>query len=136
MSITKQFLLVFIIFQINASQNYTEKQQKNFLVFTQRLSQQTNADDMNLARWINETYVTNDNLAGEFINIVNTSTSFDNAKESIKNLKNTTEQTETDKTASYFSNISTFTKAAAAFIITASIASYFYFMRPWTSSNQ
>lgn len=80
-------------------------------------------------------HITNDNLAGQLINIVNTSTSFDDAKQRIKQLKNSTEQTEAEKNQSYFANISSFATAAAAFVIAASVASYFYFMRPWSTPS-
>ena len=61
MTISKKMFLIGSLllgfgFQLSASQNYTEKQKKNFFIFTQKLSQQEHADDMNLARWANETY--------------------------------------------------------------------------------
>jgi hypothetical protein len=140
MSIAKQLLLIAIIncgllSQVDASQNYTEEQEQRFTKFTTVLSRAEEAEDRKLATWANKVFTTDQNLANQLVNDVNTSTSFDNAKEAVKHIyiRETTPQQNNE---GYFSNISTRVKAAAAALVIASIASYFYFMHPWGSSNQ
>ncbi len=111
-------------------------QNKKFLNFTRLLPATKNADDINLTNWANRAYTADQNLANQLVNDVNTSKSFDDAKAAVKQIyiRETTPQ---KKNEGYFANISTSVKAAAAFVIAASIASYFYFMRPWlTPSTQ
>ncbi len=140
MSIAKQLLLVTImncglLSQINASQNYTNKQQEKFTKFTTVLSQAPKAEDRNLATWANIQFATNQNLTNELVNSVNANSgSLDDAKAAVRQiyLRETTPQKEN---TGYFSNISMRVKAAAAFVIAASNASYFYFMRPWSTPS-
>jgi hypothetical protein len=140
MYISKQLFLITAVclslgFQINASQN--EEQDSGFLNFTRQLIyQHKTADDINTGNWMNAIYQKGDpsdeNTINQLMNITNSDKTDEEKKADILALKNST----TGQNKSYFSSISTFTKAAAAFVIAASIASYFYFMRPWSTSAQ
>jgi hypothetical protein len=120
---------------VNASEPQTQDD-TNLLNFISGLKKVPKAAALQLARWMESTYATNHDLSDQLINIVNTEDTIANKTKAIEQLKQSTEQAGTDQNTSYFSNIRTMATAAAAFVITASIASYFYFMRPWTSSNQ
>lgn len=87
--------------------------------FINGLKRVKNAAALELASWIEKTYATNPNLSDQLINIVETNESTVNKTKAIEQLKNTTEQAESGKNKSYFTNISTLAKATAAFLITA-----------------
>lgn len=140
MNISKKLLMVAVFsfisgLSINASESQPQDDTK-LLNFISGLKTVPKAAALQLARWMETTYTTNQDLSDELIKIVNADNTIANKTKAIEQLKQNTEQADIDQDKSYFSNISTFTKAAAAFIITASIASYFYFIRPWGSSNQ
>lgn len=143
MYISKQLLLVTVVsfglhFQINASEYGREeieqkiKNAQKVNDFSKELEkdarQKENARELETSRWIDTLYGTNQDLT-ELANIIDTNDSLETKANKLFQLKEGSGQ------KSYFSNISTFTKAAV-FVIAAGIASYFYFMRPWSTSAQ
>jgi hypothetical protein len=134
MNIAKKLFLVIVLslgsLQLHASQ-YNEEEKEKIFTFSRTLTQDAkrreNADDLDTARWMEIAYGNNKDVT-EIMNIIDSNESFEDKAKDLSQLKKGTK--------SFFSNTSSLITAAAAFIIAASIASYFYFMRPWTSSNQ
>lgn len=133
----KLFLIIISLglgLQLSASE-YQPQDDKNLLNFISGLKTVPKAAALQLARWMETTYATDQNLSNQLMDIVNTNQSVADKTKAIEQLKQRAEQPETDKNRSYFANISTAAKTAAAFVITVGIASYLYFMRPWSSST-
>jgi hypothetical protein len=97
------------------------------------------SEPKNIASWIRSTFYSttqhNKDVTEQLKDIVNSDVNVAQKTQSIKQLW-TQETTPKEENQGYFSSMSSYTKAAAAFIIAAGIASYFYFMRPWGNSNQ
>jgi hypothetical protein len=132
MNISKKLFLIATLglgmgLQISAS----EPASTTPLDFADKLDKYSNAEPKNIARWIRETYNHVDphsTAINEQLKTIISSGDTDIKK--TKGIKAIWEQETTPKSnEGYFSNISTLAKAAAAFIVTASIVSYFYFTR-------
>src|SRR5579863_707596 len=100
MYISKKLFLITTVclglgFQINASQN--EEQESNFFNFINKLRNVKNATALNLANWMESTYATDKDLSSQLVNIVNTDESVMQKTQAIEQLKQGTEQAETNK---------------------------------------
>jgi hypothetical protein len=141
MHIAKKLFLITILslgtgVHINASESATNGDQSIFDSFINNLKSTYGASLLELTNWMNRAYLNDDALYQQIMAQIKSNDSLENKREALKKLKQSRElMEEAEKNKSYFSNMSTLA-AAAAFIITASIASYFYFMAPWRSSNQ
>jgi hypothetical protein len=130
MNISKKLFLI-ATFGLGLGLQISASEPASTLDFADKLDRVSNTEPKNIARWIRETYNRVD-TRGKEINeklegIVSSNNSDTNKTKAIKTIW---EQETTPKSnEGYFSNISTFAKVAAAFIVTASIASYFYFTR-------
>ena len=136
MIITKKLFFIAILglgMQLCASEKTSDVK---LLDFATSLDKIPKNEPKNIADWIRKTFWSRDEhnkqITDNLEKIINSDEPLTTKTQSIKEIwqRETTPQNE-----GYFTNISTFAKAAAAAIITAGIISYFYFMRPWGTSN-
>ena len=121
--------------QISASEPQSDA--TNLLNIADRLQTIPNTEPMTIAQWIRTTYNSmyeHDKETTEKLqNIANSNDPLPEKTKAIKKIWQ--EETAPKKSESYFSSMSNMAKAAVALVVTASIASYFYFMHPWTKAS-
>ena len=121
--------------QISASENQSDD--RGYLSFIGKLRQVKSANAMNDANWMSQKYVATDdystNITSQLKNIVESNQPLPAKISAIEEIK--ARETAPKVNESYFSSMSNMAKAAVALVVTASIASYFYFIRPWTKAS-
>jgi hypothetical protein len=138
MNISKRLLLITItIFGLQLSGSQYSEEEKKLSAFSNQLQltayDKEDATYINAATLIKNSIYNNQNLS-KLMEIADSNQSDDDKVKSILKLENNEE----NQNEGYFSSMSIFAKAAtaAALVLTVGIASYFYFMRPWSPTTQ
>lgn len=140
MTIVKQLFLI-TAFGLGINTQLCASESQPLLSFADKLErlQTENSEPKTIAQWIRKTFSGTDEhstqVTDQLNNIVESNNNPTQQAQAIREIytKETTPQQQ--ENTGYFSNISTRVKAAAALVIAASIASYFYFMRPWSTPS-
>ncbi len=138
MTIVKKLLLMTaLIFGSDTQLCASEPQQ--LLEFANSLDriETEESEPKNIATWIRKIFSKPDKHSTDVTDLLSSITespklSLPEKTKAIKQIY-IQEITPKENNTGYFSSISTRMKAAAAFVIVASIASYFYFMHPWST---
>ncbi|HEX4068599.1 MAG TPA: hypothetical protein VHX42_00735 [Candidatus Babeliales bacterium] len=120
-----------LILPINTSEPETED--TNYRNFIEKLYGVSNNTYKENAMWMRAESVKPNNPINDQLKVVVGSNR--PLKEKISAIEEIKAQASTQNEG-YFSNISTTAKAAIALLVTAGIASYFYFIYPWSSSSK
>jgi hypothetical protein len=136
--VKKLFFMTVLGLAINEQLSASEPQPDatKLLNIADNLQRIPNTEPMTIAQWIrtkyNSIYAQDKETTEKLLNIANSENSPTEKTKAIKNLWQ--EETAPKKSEDYFSSMSNMAKAAVALVVTASIASYFYFMHPWAKT--